>query len=293
MLNARLFRIPLLVCGLLPGLAFAGTLQFAPLPMQDPETVMRETQPMLEYLSQELEVDFEIRYATDYDEILERFHNGTVDLAYLGPLPYVSLRARYPEATPVVAFREPGGEAQYTCSVVMFADERRPLDDLTDQPVALTQPLSTCGYLATAHLLRDGGIRLAATDYRYLGHHDDVALAVVRGEALAGRLKTHIARNYAHLGLVTVAESEPLPGFALVANRDTVSDARLQELREALVRLRPAESDEDAERMAEWGESLRYGAQAVDDEDYAAVRRLHGEVAIPELGLPDLTAPAP
>ena len=293
MLNARLFRIPLLVCGLLPGLTFAETLRFAPLPMQEPETVMRETQPMLEYLSQELEVDFEIRYATDYDDILERFRNGTVDLAYLGPLPYVLLRDRCPSATPVVAFREPGGEARYTCSGVMFADELRPLDDLTDQPVALTQPLSTCGYLATARLLRDGGTRLAATDYRYFGHHDDVALAVVRGEAVAGGVKTHIARKYAHLGLDTVAESEPLPGFALVANRQTVSDARLQELRQALVDLRPEESEEDAARMAEWGESLRHGAQAVDDEDYAPIRRLRGEVTIPELVIPDLTVPAP
>ena len=288
----RRFRTSLLLLGLLLGLltgsVFGQTLRFAPLPMQDPETVVREVRPMLAYLSRELGVEVAIDYSTSYDEVLERFRGGEVDLAYLGPLPYVLLREQYPHARPLVAFREPGGDALYTCSVVMFADDRRPMRELAGESVALTQPLSTCGYLATAHLLGSGGVQLQDTRYRYLEHHDDVALAVVRGEVMAGGLKTHIARKYAHLGLQALAETEPLPGFALVVNDETVSEEHRRELREALVRLAPGQSAADAERMAEWGESLRHGAQPVSNEDYDPVRRLRLGTPIPGRVVPDL-----
>ena len=55
-----------------------------------------------------------------------------------------------------------------------------------------------------------------ANHYRYLGQHDEVALAVVRGEFDFGGLKTAIAQKYTHLGLKVVAESPLMTGLALV-----------------------------------------------------------------------------
>ncbi len=276
-------------CALLPVLCallasnplLAQTLRFAPLPMQDPETVVREVKPMLEYLEERLGVTFTIDYNTSYSEILHNFAAGELDLAYLGPLPYVELRDQFPAVSPLVVFREPDGEAKYTCSVVMFADDRQPLRELAGQALALTQPLSTCGYLATESLLRHAGVSLEQARYRYLGRHDEVALAVVRGEFRAGGLKTTIARHYTHLGLVQISETEPLPAFALVANTTTVPPELRTRLTEALVAVQPRDNPEDARLVRAWGESLRHGAQAVEDADYEPVRRLRRGVQIP------------
>ncbi|GAA0571138.1 PhnD/SsuA/transferrin family substrate-binding protein [Caenispirillum bisanense] len=257
----------------------ARPLRFAPLPMEAPETVITQVRPMLAYLEQRLGVDIEIVYSTDYGELLDRFRAGQVDLAYLGPLPYMTLRDGFAAAEPLVRFREASGSAAYTCALVAWGDALPDLARLNGATLALPQPLSTCGYLSTSALLRAAGSDIAATRWRYLGAHDLVALAVIRGEAEVGGLKTAIARKYAHLGLRILAETEPLPSFALIANRDTVAAAQRDGLVAALTALDPAGSDKD--RMAQWGVNFRYGAEPAADGDYDALRAMGGWHDIP------------
>jgi hypothetical protein len=61
--------------------------------------------------------------------------------------------------------------------------------------IALTQPLSTCGFLAASGLLREHGSDLAKNFYRYVNKHDEVAMAVVRGEFDAGASRPPSARS--------------------------------------------------------------------------------------------------
>lgn len=64
--------------------AQARTFSFAPLPMEQPETVVKQARPMLTYLEPHLGGRLRIVYSSDYDDILKQFQAGTVDLAYLG-----------------------------------------------------------------------------------------------------------------------------------------------------------------------------------------------------------------
>ena len=77
------------------------------------------------------------------------------DLAYLGPLPYVSLRSSYPNAEPLVHFLEKNGQASYSCALIS-AGEKLP-HPLRDKTFALTQPLSriTSYNVCYTKLLRD------------------------------------------------------------------------------------------------------------------------------------------
>ncbi|MFA6021954.1 MAG: PhnD/SsuA/transferrin family substrate-binding protein [Rhodospirillales bacterium] len=272
--------------GLVASLAFAiaglnaahgETLTFAPLPMETPETVVKQVKPMLTYLQKDLGVSIKIDYSSDYAEILAKFESGALDLAYLGPLPYLTLRDRVAAATPLVHFKEASGSATYTCAIVAPADAKPDLARLKGRKVALTQPLSTCGYLSTDGLLRQAGSSLEDNQYRYLDKHDEVALAVTRGEFDLGGLKTAIGKKYAHMGLVVVAESGPLPGFALVANAKTVSKERMAQLRDALVAV-------DAETAKGWGDNIRRGSVAAFDGDYDGLRRLRRKAIIPNNG---------
>ena len=267
---------------LLPIMAQARTLVFAPLPMESRETVLKQFMPLARYLEERLGCTIVFDYSENYAQILEKFELGRLDLAYLGPLPYVSLRARDKMATPLVHFREASGDPLYTCAIVALADRRLDLSRLENRRVALTQPLSTCGFLSTNGLLRGHGSRLERNLYRYVKKHDEVAKAVVRGEFELGGLKTAIGRKYAHLGLSILAETPPLPSFALVGNSGSLSREEQDAIREILVGLDPL--GRDREMLSIWGENIRHGAVPAKDEDYEPVRVLLGDSIIPEKG---------
>lgn len=260
------------------------TLVFAPLPMEAPETVVKQFRPMLNYLEQRLPgLEFRIDYSSDYQEVLDKLRQGRVDVAYLGPLPYVALKSQFGAATPLVHFLEKSGQPSYTCAIVSASGKTR-LKSLKGATVALTQPLSTCGYLATDGLLQQAGSSLMAQQYRYLNQHDAVALAVAGGEFELGGIKTAIARQYAHLGLQVVAETAPLPSFALIANGQKISPQRQQQLRQALTRLRPLQHEADRAVTQGWGNNIRHGAVNASDADYEPVRALRRRARIPENG---------
>jgi len=281
MKTARLARLLLITACLFPtgGLPAhaAEPLAFAPLPMETPETVAAQWKPALDYLGQALGTPLRIEYSESYASILDKFMAGKLDLAYLGPLPYVMLKERFPAAVPVAHFNEKDGQPFYTCAIVALAERKLAAQDLRGKTFALTQPLSTCGYLASDGLLRRAGSGLEKNRYRYLGKHDAVAQAVARGDYDAGGLKTAIGRKYAHLGLHIVVESPPLPAFALVANGERLSPERIAALRAALIDAAPAQ-------RATWGDNIRHGAAPASDKDYDLVRKLRAHANIPEKG---------
>jgi len=255
----------------------AETLTFAPLPLENREAVIAAWKPLLDYLEQRLKIEFRIAHTDSYADLLERMARGEIDLAYLGPLPYVELKKRLPEATPIVHFNEKDGQAKYTCALFASSDAKIALKGLIGKKIALTQPLSTCGYLAASGLLRQAGADIEKNRYRYLGKHDAVLEAVAAGAFDLGAAKTAIGRKYASLGVVALAETPPFPGFALVAHGARLSGARQTLIRRLIVEAPPDE-------RARWGEAIRYGAVAAQDGDYDALRALLPSRPIPEKG---------
>jgi len=257
--------------------ASAETLTFAPLPMETPSTVASQWGPMLHYLELTLGITLEIDYSESNTEIVDKFKAGKLDLAYLGPLPYLTLKQSFPAAEPLVIFHEKNGQPFYTCAMIASAESTLATKNMKAQRIALTQPLSTCGYFATQGMLNRFGSSLEANHYRYLGQHDEVALAVVRGEFDFGGLKTAIAQKYTHLGLKVVAESPPMTGLALVANSNRVSAERQETIRKALL----AANDEIRQQ---WGDNINKGISPAKNSDYDGLRTLSFPAHIPEKG---------
>jgi len=265
-----------------PPPALALTIRFAPLPMEDRETVVKQFKPLAVFLEERLQVTIAFDDSSDYSVIVDKFRRAQLDLAYLGPLPYVDLRKACDQAEPLLRFKEKSGADTYTCALVTFPDAGFDPSNAIDRRVALTQPLSTCGYLSTAGLFRQCGGDLEKNLYRYLDKHDAVALSVIRGEFDAGGLKTAIAKKYGHLGLLILAETKPLPGFVLVGNGLTLSPEMMARIRGELLALEPG--GKDADMLSSWGDNIRYGAVMARDADYEEVRRLLPGVRIPMTG---------
>lgn len=248
---------------------WAKPLVFVPLPLQKPKEVISEIRPMLHYLEQQLGTEIQIRYLTSYEAIIDAFVSGEIDLAYLGPLPYVDLHQHKADAIPLVLFKETNGAANYTCALV--ANDPAVLNKQQPLNVALTQPLSTCGYLSVASLLKKRGIDLSKQNYRYLNAHDKAILSVVAGESDIAGAKTSIAKRFKHLAIKVLDETPPIPGFALVANQKTMNKAQIAQIQQALLKLDPSK---DKAVLAEWGEDIQNGVVPAHDNDYAAIRTL-------------------
>lgn len=226
----------LFVCciGVFP--AQARDLVFVPLPLEQPEAVIARARPLAALLSARLQQPVQVRYIPNYQDILQQFKRGTIDILHLGPLPYLKLRQMQNGAEPLVVVNEADGSTAYTCALVTAYDGPSTIAQLQG-PVALTQPLSTCGYSAAAYLLDRQGKSLEKLTYTYLGNHDKIALAVAKGNYQVGTMKTTLALTYANLGLRVLAETPPFPGFLLVANRANLPPKRIVELRQLLLGL--------------------------------------------------------
>lgn len=165
--------LTLIVAALLCALpAAAEKLTFSPLPMETPYTVASQWKPLLNYLENSLGVILEIDYSRSNDEVVAKFEAGQLDLAYFGPLPYTRLKKKFPAAKPLVVFHEKSGRPFYTCAMVVSGESPLSLEKITGKSIALTQPLSTCGYFATEGMLRNKGNSLENNRYRYIGPHD-------------------------------------------------------------------------------------------------------------------------
>jgi phosphonate transport system substrate-binding protein len=230
---------------------------------------------MLEFLEHRSGQTIVLNAQSDYEAVLQGLIDDRIDLAYLGPLPYVLLTDRDDRFVPLVRFLNAEGKSLYTCSLAHFGDTPMRLDQLGGKRVALTQPYSTCGYLTTEHLLRSAGQTLRNIRYFYAGSHSESLLEVVRGNAAVGSAKTAIARKYRILDVQPLAESPPLPGFLLVANPRTTTAAQRAAIREALLSLTPQTNADDRSITADWGEAIRYGAIPARDSAYDPVRELY------------------
>lgn len=263
-------------------LVSAQPIRFAPLPMVSKGEVEKNFQPFSHYLSTITSTDVETIYYKNYQNLIDGLINDQIDLAYLGPLPYVSLIQQDSSYVPVVRFVNQDGAATYTCSLVTFDSTLSSLDSTALPIVALTQPRSTCGYLVTEQLLQNLHTGLDALPYYYAGQHSTCALEVLRGKAQFAGMKTSIARQYRNLGLNIVAQSDPLPGFLLVANPRTLGGDVIRNIKTSLLQLKPYATPNGAVTTANWGKMIRHGAIPVQSSDYDGIRQMVDRIKVPE-----------
>lgn len=239
------------------------TLYFSPLPIKNEKKVIEEFLPLIEYMQKNLSVKIKFNYKKDYNDILKGFMDGSVDMAYLGPLPYVTLQSKYPYIKAIVAFKNRDGDVGYRCALSKFAlDKFNPKDSIK---VALTQPLSTCGYYMTNRLLKDNfAITLQNQKYDYTMSHTNALLGVMREDFLLAGSSLSIAQEFKSLGMEVIARSELLPAFAIVVNTKTVTAEEIESIKEILLSI-PQNSYE------KMGIRVEYGLAPVDEKSYEKI----------------------
>jgi len=255
-------------------------LRFAAIPLVDKADVIQQFAPFCDYIAKITQRPVELGYHENYKILLDELASNNLDLAYIGPLPYATLTSKNDGFEPVVRFVNSDGSTSYTCALVAFG--YKTTKPGAEKPtIAITQPYSTCGYLYSQKLLKTRSIEIEQSNYYYAGHHTTCCLDVINGKAQLAGVKTSIARQYAKLGLRIIAQSEPLPGFLLVANRHTLSEHTIEQIRAKLLQLDSRHNHNDAKIMATWGDMLRHGIVKAKDADYQGIRELFQQTLIP------------
>lgn len=278
-LLSGLCRVAIVFCMSLSGrpilAADNSPLRIAPLPMESREATVKAFNPVVRYLEQQLRQPVELVYYDKNHEIVQALQDNALDVAMLGALPYLTLKRRGARVEPLVLFREADGAVTYRCVLVRAVNDQISLNALRGKRIALTQRLSTCGYLgANAILRQQAGISLEDMKYRYLNTHEAAALSVLAGDADVAGIKEEFANKFAKVGVVVLAHSERVPSLGLFVNRDTLSEARIAEMRRIL--LNATEAD-----FKSWGNAMRFGMAPAADTDFDGIRRLGDPASIP------------
>jgi phosphonate transport system substrate-binding protein len=220
------------------------TLNMGLIPAEDIETILRQFEPLTDYLEAELEVEeFNVFRATDYTAVIEAMRSKQVDIAWFGPFSYV-LAHEVAGARSLVVVGTPDGQpATYRSLIVANAGTGiTDLEGIRGRSFAFVDPASTSGYLIPRATMVGAGLDpdqdLGET--RFAGGHDASLLAVANGQTDAGAVADVTYRSAIAEGLVAeadvviVAESDPIPESPF-AVRDDLDPGLRERLKRAFL----------------------------------------------------------
>lgn len=179
--------------------------------------------PLAERLGRELGRPVRLVVPPDYGSLVTMAGRDEIDLAYIGPAPYVTVVERFGPKT-LLGRLEIAGSPNLRGAIIVRADSPLTrLQDLAGKRFAFGDPNSTMSHLVPRHLLQVSGVPLGRlAGHEFLGSHKNVALAVLMGEFDAGAVKEEILLQYP--GLRALAHTRPVTQQFFIATRRMPAD---------------------------------------------------------------------
>jgi len=162
------------------------TMRVSMIPTTDPGKVVRESQPLVEYLQRETGSTIDLTVPTNYAAVVEAIANDQVDIAYLGGFTYVQASKR----SGVVPLVQRERDREFHSLFITHKDSGiNSLSDLKGRRFAFGDVNSTSGHLMPEFFMRQAGVDAEVISKAiYSGGHDATALAVANKKVDAGAL---------------------------------------------------------------------------------------------------------
>ena len=233
--------------------------------------LIEKYQPLADYLSKKVGHPIEVGIGKDYQDHIDSIGQNEVDIAFMGPAPYVLLVERYGKK-PLLCRLQSGGTPFFRGMIVTRKDSQiKTLADLKGHRFAFGDPNSTLSTLVPQFMLLENGVQLSELkNIGYLRNHDNVALGVLAGDFDAGGVKEEVYYRYKDRGLVVLATTPLIAEEAFVARSDLPSEI-FAKLQSALFRLN--DSDEGRKILQSYKNSIAEIAPATDS-DYDSLREI-------------------
>lgn len=162
------------------------TLRLSMIPTTDPGKMLRESQPLIDYLQRETGAKIELTIPTNYAAVVEAVGSDQVDIAHFGGFTYVQASARYGVRPLAQRDRD---QSFHSVFITQPGSTLNGLGDLKGHTFAFGDVNSTSGHLMPEYFMRQSGVDLEViTKAVYTGGHDATALAVANKKVDAGAM---------------------------------------------------------------------------------------------------------
>jgi methyl-accepting chemotaxis protein len=245
-------------------------LKMGVIPLESPAEMYRRFTPLTEYLSRSIGKRVELSISVDFEQTLKNLEEGVTDLAFLTPTTYIDARRRFGAVLLVKALRR-GVPYTHAAIVARQGSGIARVEDIVGKRFAFGDQMSTSSHLIPRQMLADAGIKLEdLKDYGFLGHHDDVARAVLAGEYDAGGLRESAAKEFGDRGLEVIKTSFEIPEFNICASKN-VDEALMGQIKKSLIALNS--TDKGHARLLSLIDQDYTGFAEAADSDYDAIRK--------------------
>jgi phosphonate transport system substrate-binding protein len=168
------------------GRATQPTLRLSMIPTTDPGRMLRESQPLVDYLQGETGAKIELTIPTNYAAVVEAVGSDQVDIAHFGGFTYVQASKRFGVRPLVQRDRD---QSFHSVFLTQPGSDINGLGDLKGHTFAFGDVNSTSGHLMPEYFMRQSGVEPEViTKAVYTGGHDATALAVANKKVDAGAM---------------------------------------------------------------------------------------------------------
>jgi methyl-accepting chemotaxis protein len=246
-------------------------------PLEAPADMFKKFSGLAEYLSRELGKKVEIRVAPDYETSVSDLVQGVVHMSFMTPSTYIE--AKHEPGVDVIGIALRDGKPYHHSMIIANKDSGiETLEDLKGKSFAFGNEYSTSSHLVPRAMLLDAGVDLADLSYfNYLGHHDAVIKAVLKGEFDAGAVTESVAKKFGDRGLNFIKMSDDIPEFNFCAG-PRMGDADRNAVRTALFKLSD-KTREGAAILLDIDKSYN-GIQAASDTDFEGIRTIISNIGM-------------
>ncbi|MCL5023633.1 MAG: phosphate/phosphite/phosphonate ABC transporter substrate-binding protein [Nitrospirae bacterium] len=247
------------------------------LPLDSPAVMFRKFIPLAEYLTRKLGKTVELKVAVDFESALRDIGQNVTQLCAMGPATYVEGSKKYGLKVLVKALRN--GKPYHHSVIIAREDSSvKSLGDLRGKTFAFADAQSSTGHIIPRAMLKEAGVSIEDLQYyQYLGHHDEVARSVLKGDFDAGAVMEATAQKFVKEGLKILQVSDNIPEFNVCYNV-SVAGAELTVIREALISLKNTTA-EGSLILKSIGKDCT-GFVAGDDSDYEGIKTKMAKLGI-------------
>ncbi len=253
----------------------SGLLRMGVVPLESPAVMFKKFNPLAEYLGGVLKRRMDLKVTVDFETAVNDIGMGITQLCFMTPSTYIEAREKYGVQVLVKALTD---GKPFHHSVIVTRDDSgiKSLEELRGRSFAFGDIHSTSSHIVPRAMLLEEGVDIKDLHYyNYLGHHDDVARAVISGDFDAGGMMESTAERFRGEGLKFLKVSEDIPEFNICVT-DDFEPRLVPELRNALISL-----NDGTPQGAMILKSINAGYTGfvpASDEDYDEVRKMMSRI---------------
>jgi phosphonate transport system substrate-binding protein len=255
----------------------SGVLRLGIVPLESPAVMFRRFAPLAEHLGSVLKRRIDLKVAVDFAGAIEDLGKGETQFCFMTPSTYIEAHKKFGARVLVKLLRE-GKPFQHSVIVTGAGSGIRSVADIRGHSFAFGDPHSTSSHIVPRAMLLEEGIDVKDLLYfNYLGHHDDVAKAVLNGDFDAGGIMESTAEKFRESGLESLKYSGEIPEFNICVSPEF--DPGLQaELSRALISIESETPEGD--RLLKAINETYTGFTEAADADYDVVRKMMSDLGM-------------